>query len=218
MSLARNLASAAKGPRDRADDAARVARRDGLRFPQAPAKQGLARNPNPTPSRGVGGSGDAPCAPSRSCSARSQRCSPVVRRRGSRRAGRGPRIDRGERTVIRAINRARSLVRPPQAARRPPPGPRRGRPHAQHAALELLLARGVLPARAPLRALPPHRRDDRYDLALLRAHRRADVAELPPHRAVLLSRNFRRVGVGRRLGSLGATRACIFTADFASRR
>jgi uncharacterized protein YkwD len=39
-----------------------------------------------------------------------------------------------------------------------------------------------------------------------------------PHRAVLLSRTFRRIGVGRRKGRLGATRACMVTADFASRR
>ena len=39
-----------------------------------------------------------------------------------------------------------------------------------------------------------------------------------PHRAVLLSRGFRRVGVGRRVGRLGARRACLVTADFASRR
>src|SRR5215208_7019360 len=34
---ARKVAARAKGARDRADDAARVARRDGLRFSQAPA-------------------------------------------------------------------------------------------------------------------------------------------------------------------------------------
>src|ERR687893_309926 len=40
----------------------------------------------------------------------------------------------------------------------------------------------------------------------------------PGHRAVLLSRGFRRVGVGRRKGRLGFNRACVYTADFASRR
>jgi uncharacterized protein YkwD len=40
----------------------------------------------------------------------------------------------------------------------------------------------------------------------------------PSHRAVLLSSRFRRVGVGRRLGRLGSSRACLVTADFASRR
>jgi uncharacterized protein YkwD len=40
----------------------------------------------------------------------------------------------------------------------------------------------------------------------------------PGHRAVLLSRGFRRVGIGRRTGRLGSRRACLVTADFASRR
>ena len=40
----------------------------------------------------------------------------------------------------------------------------------------------------------------------------------PPHRAVLLSGDFRRIGLGRRKGSLGAGPACVVTADFASRR
>ena len=38
------------------------------------------------------------------------------------------------------------------------------------------------------------------------------------HRAILLSSQFRRVGVGKRTGSLGSTRACVVTADFGSRR
>jgi uncharacterized protein YkwD len=40
----------------------------------------------------------------------------------------------------------------------------------------------------------------------------------PGHRAVLMSSRFRRIGVGRRTGSLGGSRACMVTADFASRR
>jgi uncharacterized protein YkwD len=40
----------------------------------------------------------------------------------------------------------------------------------------------------------------------------------PGHRAILLSSRFRRIGVGKRTGSLGSTRACVVTADFASRR
>jgi hypothetical protein len=38
------------------------------------------------------------------------------------------------------------------------------------------------------------------------------------HRAVLLSSRFKRVGVARRGGHLGGGRACMVTADFASRR
>jgi uncharacterized protein YkwD len=40
----------------------------------------------------------------------------------------------------------------------------------------------------------------------------------PPHRAILLARGFRRIGVGTRSGQLGGVRATVFTADFASRR
>ena len=39
----------------------------------------------------------------------------------------------------------------------------------------------------------------------------------PPHRAVMLSRSARRVGVGRRRGWLWGARGTLFTADFASR-
>jgi uncharacterized protein YkwD len=38
------------------------------------------------------------------------------------------------------------------------------------------------------------------------------------HRAIVLSRGFRRIGVGARRGRLGASRTCVVTADFASRR
>jgi uncharacterized protein YkwD len=38
------------------------------------------------------------------------------------------------------------------------------------------------------------------------------------HRAILLSSKFRRIGVGKRTGSLGSQRACVVTADFASHR
>jgi uncharacterized protein YkwD len=38
------------------------------------------------------------------------------------------------------------------------------------------------------------------------------------HRAILLSSTFRRIGVAKRTGRLGSSRACVVTADFASRR
>ena len=38
----------------------------------------------------------------------------------------------------------------------------------------------------------------------------------PPHRAVLLSRSGRRIGVDKRRGRLGAARRAVFTADLAS--
>lgn len=40
----------------------------------------------------------------------------------------------------------------------------------------------------------------------------------PTHRAVLLSRSFRKIGVARRSGTLGSVRATVFTADLSSRR
>jgi uncharacterized protein YkwD len=40
----------------------------------------------------------------------------------------------------------------------------------------------------------------------------------PGHRAILLSSRYRRVGVAKRVGSLGSTHACVVTADFASKR
>ena len=39
----------------------------------------------------------------------------------------------------------------------------------------------------------------------------------PPHRAVLLSPSGRRIGVGKRRGKLGSARRAVFTADLASR-
>ena len=36
----------------------------------------------------------------------------------------------------------------------------------------------------------------------------------PPHRAVVLSPGYRRVGIGKRVGRLGGRRACVVTADF----
>lgn len=37
----------------------------------------------------------------------------------------------------------------------------------------------------------------------------------PPHRAILLSGRFHKVGIARRSGRLGSMRACVVTADFA---
>jgi uncharacterized protein YkwD len=54
-----------------------------------------------------------------------------------------------------------------------------------------------------------------------RRDRAAKVVRLwmdsPPHRAVLLTAGFRRIGVARRWGMLGGTGRAVVTADFASR-
>jgi uncharacterized protein YkwD len=69
-----------------------------------------------------------------------------------------------------------------------------------------------------------HARSVGENLALLSGVRGAagEVVRMwlnsPPHRAVLLSRGFRRVGVGTRSGTLGSQKATVYTVDFASRR
>ena len=40
----------------------------------------------------------------------------------------------------------------------------------------------------------------------------------PPHRAIVLSAGFQRVGIARRWGTLGTSKLAVVTADFASRR
>jgi uncharacterized protein YkwD len=40
----------------------------------------------------------------------------------------------------------------------------------------------------------------------------------PPHREILLSSTYRRIGIGKRSGTLGSTHACVVTADFGSKR
>jgi uncharacterized protein YkwD len=40
----------------------------------------------------------------------------------------------------------------------------------------------------------------------------------PGHRAILMSGRYRRIGLAKRVGSLGSTHACVVTADFASKR
>ena len=42
--------------------------------------------------------------------------------------------------------------------------------------------------------------------------------ESPGHRAILLASAYRRVGIGKRTGDYGGSRACMVTADFASRK
>ena len=62
-------------------------------------------------------------------------------------------------------------------------------------------------------------------LAMLGGCRRGSARQIvrmwmnsPGHRAILLSSKFRRIGVGRRTGTLGSSRVCLVTADFASRK
>lgn len=130
----------------------------------------------------------------------------------------GPRIDRGERTVIRAINRARSsyglhrLLANRRLARA-------ADAHTRNMLRSNFFSHGAFSQR--VHRYVHFRRIGETIAMTSRCSARTAVRmwlNSPGHRAVLLSRKFRRVGVGRRLGRLGTTRACIFTADFASRR
>jgi uncharacterized protein YkwD len=129
-----------------------------------------------------------------------------------------PRLDRGERSVIRAINRARAS----HGLHRLLAGRRLARAADAHTRNMLradFFSHGSFTQRV--------RRYVRYrsigeTLAMTSRCSARTVVRMwlnsPTHRAVLLSGRFRRVGVGRRLGRLGSSRACLFTADFASRR
>jgi uncharacterized protein YkwD len=71
-----------------------------------------------------------------------------------------------------------------------------------------------------------HKRSVGENLAMLAPHCGASAAarfvdmwmRSAPHRAVLLSSRFAKVGIGRRAGRLNGASACIVTADFSSAR
>jgi uncharacterized protein YkwD len=135
----------------------------------------------------------------------------------------GPRLDRGEVSVVRAINRVRARHRLPRLR----PDARLSRAADLHSAQMLRLdrfahgsfasrVRHFVPSRAigeTLAWVPPSRCRRR------RIHRVVRMwMQSSPHRAVLLSPHYRGVGVGRRRGRLGTLSACVLTADFTSAR
>jgi len=130
----------------------------------------------------------------------------------------GPRVDRGERAIVRAINRARAghglrALRTHRRLARAADGHTRSMLRANY------FAHGDFSSR--VRRYVSFRRVGEAIAMSTRCSARRVVRmwlNSPPHRALLLSGSFRRVGIGRRKGSLGATRACVVTADFASRR
>ena len=129
-----------------------------------------------------------------------------------------PRLDRGERTVIRAINRARAS----HGLRRLLTGRRLARAadaHSRNMLRANFFSHGSFSQR--VRRYVRYRSIGETIAMTSRCSARTVVRmwlSSPSHRAVLLSSRFRRVGVGRRLGRLGSSRACLVTADFASRR
>ena len=130
----------------------------------------------------------------------------------------GPGMDSGERAVVRAINRARAA----NGRRALRPARRLARAANAHT-LSMLrsnyFSHGAFSAR--LRRYT-HARRVGETIAMSTRCSASRIVRMwmhsPPHRAVLLSGGFRRVGIGRRRGNLGTGRSCVVTADFASRR
>lgn len=130
----------------------------------------------------------------------------------------GPRLDRGERAVVRAINKVRSH----HGLARLHAGRRLARAADLHS--RQMLARDVFAHGAFFQRV---RRFVRYrhlgeTLAWTSRCSPRRIVRMwmnsPGHRAVLLSGKYRRVGIGARVGRLGSQRACMVTADFASKR
>jgi uncharacterized protein YkwD len=130
----------------------------------------------------------------------------------------GPRVDRGERAVVRAINHQRARF----GLRRLHVGGRLARAADYHS-WDMLshdyFSHGAFARR--VRRFAPLRRLGETLAMTSRCTPRLVVSmwmHSPPHRAVLLSRRYSRVGVGRRAGRLGSMATCMVTADFGSRR
>jgi len=127
------------------------------------------------------------------------------------------RMNAGERAIVRAINRARAShgVRALRGHRRLA---RAADAHTRSMLRSDYFSHGAFSQR--LRRYVSMRRIGETIAWTSRCSARMVVRmwlNSPPHRAVLLSGGFRRNGVGRRKGRLGATRACMVTADFGSR-
>ena len=130
----------------------------------------------------------------------------------------GSRVDSGERAVVRAINRARAAhgLRGLRSHRRLA---RAADAHTRSMLRSNSFSHGAFASR--LRRYVSFRRIGET-IAMTSRCSASKVVRMwlnsPPHRAVLLSGGFRRIGIGRRKGSLGAGPTCVVTADFASRR
>ena len=132
----------------------------------------------------------------------------------------GPRIDRGEAAVVHALNRVRSRHHLPRL---------RASHALAHAAdlhsTEMLrghyFAHGAFNQRVR-RFVRSRAIGETLAWLTPRCGRAGRVVRMwmnsPPHRAVLLSGRYRKVGIGRRAGRMGGARTCLVTADFASRR
>jgi uncharacterized protein YkwD len=145
----------------------------------------------------------------------------------ARARGASPALDSAEHGLIRAINRQRSAA----GLRKVRASARLNRAADYHSK-EMLY--GNYFAHPSLNGSPMWTRVRRFarsrrvgeTLAMLggpcRRHMAGRVVRMwmgsSSHRAVLLSGGFKTVGVARRGGRIGGGRACMVTADFASRR
>jgi uncharacterized protein YkwD len=139
----------------------------------------------------------------------------------------GARLDRGERALLREVNRTRRA--------HGLPGLRRSRDlqgSADYHCWDMLNANFF--AHASSNGMSFQRRVKRYtrkrrlgeNLAYVPSgdarHAATRVVQMwlssPVHRAALLSPSFSRIGIARRIGKWGDFRVAVYTADFASRR
>jgi uncharacterized protein YkwD len=131
----------------------------------------------------------------------------------------GPRLDRGEAAVVRALNRVRALHHLPRlhAAR---PLDAAADLHSSQMLDGGYFAHGAFASRVhrfvQSRSIAETLAKVDGSLCRHRGVRRVVGMWLnsPPHRAIVLSPAYRRVGVGRRRNSS----SCLVTADFASAR
>jgi uncharacterized protein YkwD len=135
----------------------------------------------------------------------------------------GPRLDRGEAAVVRALNRVRARYALPRLRvdRRLD---RAADLHTHQMLSGDYFEHGAFASRVRRFV---HSRAVAETLAMMSAgsctHRRVSRVvgmwlNSAPHRAIVLSGAYRRVGVGRRRGHLNGAPACLVTADFASAR
>jgi uncharacterized protein YkwD len=133
----------------------------------------------------------------------------------------GPRLGAGERALVRAVNGARARHGLPRLARTRSLS-RAADVHSRRMLANDFFAHGAMAQR--LRRYGRFRRVGETLAMVSRCGRRGARRTVrmwmgsSTHRAIVLSRRFRRIGVGARRGRLGATRTCVVTADFASRR
>jgi uncharacterized protein YkwD len=135
----------------------------------------------------------------------------------------GPRVDRGEAAIVRALNRVRARYQLPRLRL----DARLGRAADLHTHQMLsgdYFAHGAFASRVhrfvrsravaeTLAYLPRNRCRHR------RVRRVVGMwMNSAPHRAIVLTGDYRRVGVGRRRGMLRSAPSCVVTADFASAR